>query len=199
MKPQTFIFIGRSGCGKGTQIELIQKYLAEKAPDMEIENIGTGKELRKFWENEKGYSRDRSWEIREEGELQPEFLIIYMWGKVLMDRMNKNDHLIFDGSPRRLNEAEVLDSALDFYEREETHVINLDVSKEWSKEKLLGRGRKDDTEEQIEKRLAWYENDVIPTLEYLKNNPKYNFINIKGEQGIEEVYQEIIKKVFGEA
>ena len=33
-KPQTFIFVGRSGSGKGTQIELLQKYIKEQMPEI---------------------------------------------------------------------------------------------------------------------------------------------------------------------
>jgi len=72
----------------------------------------------------------------------------------------------------------------------------MNVSREWSKERLLGRGRKDDDPEEIKKRLDWYETEVAPVVEYYKDNPKYNFIDVNGEQTIEEVHKEIIEKVF---
>ncbi|MCG2694656.1 hypothetical protein L6261_01050, partial [Candidatus Parcubacteria bacterium] len=67
--------------------------------------------------------------------------------------------------------------------------------REWSTERLLGRGRSDDDAEQIKKRLDWFDKDVIPAIEYLKNDPLYNFVDINGEQTIEQVQAEIIEKI----
>ena len=53
MNPQTFVFIGRSGCGKGTQAKLLQDVLKEKNPDQEIFYIETGANFRKFLGEEK--------------------------------------------------------------------------------------------------------------------------------------------------
>ena len=48
MKPQTFIFIGRSGCGKGTQAELVQEHLKQIDPKRKVLYIQTGAEFREF-------------------------------------------------------------------------------------------------------------------------------------------------------
>jgi len=191
---KTYIFIGRSGCGKGTQIDLLSKKLKQKYPTVGINYVSTGKDLRKFWENN-DYSHKLSKEIMGNGELQPEFLVIYLWGKDLMEDMRGNEHLILDGTPRRLNEAEVLDSAIRFYKRENPAVIYMNVSREWATERLLGRGRADDDGEQIKKRLDWFDRDVIPAIEYLKNNSTYKFVEINGEQTIENVFSEMMKKI----
>jgi len=196
MKNQTFIFIGRSGCGKGTQIDLLSERLKKDTPDIGINYISTGKDLRKFWAEE-GYSQTLSKEIVENGDLQPEFLVTYLWGKDLVEDMKGNEHLILDGTPRRLNEAEVLDSAIRFYKRENPIVIYMNVSREWAIDRLMGRGRADDTVEGVSKRLDWFDRDVIPAIEYLKNNSTYKFLDINGEQTIEEVNKEIMEKVYG--
>ncbi|MCG2695243.1 nucleoside monophosphate kinase, partial [Candidatus Parcubacteria bacterium] len=174
MEQKTYIFIGRSGCGKGTQIDLLSEKLKEKNPDIGINYVSTGGDLREFWK-EDSYTHKLSKEIVDNGGLQPEFLVIYLWGKDLVKDMNGNEHLIFDGTPRRLNEAEVLDSAIKFYQRKNPTVVYMNVSREWSTERLLGRGRSDDDAEQIKKRLDWFDKDVIPAIEYLKNDPLYNF------------------------
>ncbi len=194
MEQKTFIFIGRSGCGKGTQIDLLAEKLKKDTPEIGINYISTGKILRKFWDQE-GYSNNLSKEVMERGELQPEFLMIHLWGKDLVEDMNGNEHLILDGTPRRLDEAEVLDSAIKFYDRNDPTVIYMNVSREWAIDRLLGRGRHDDSEEQIKKRLDWFDTDVVPTLDYFKNDSLYNFVEINGEQTIEEVHGEIIQKI----
>lgn len=132
---RTFIFIGRSGSGKGTQIDLLSKKLKEDNPEIGINYISTGKILRKFWE-EDSFSNKLSKEILNKGDLQPEFLVIYLWGKDLIEDMKGNEHLILDGTPRRLNEAEVLDSAIKFYQRENPTVVYLNVSREWEQRNL---------------------------------------------------------------
>lgn len=195
MQNKTYIFIGRSGCGKGTQIDLLSKKLKEEAPEIGINYVSTGQDLRKFWEEDGSYSHKLSKEIMESGDLQPEFLVIYLWGKDLMKDMTGNEHLIFDGTPRRLNEAEVLDSAIRFYKRENPVVIYMNVSREWAFERLVGRGREDDTIEQINERLDWFDRDVVPALDFLKNDPLYKFVDISGEQSIEEVHNEMMEKI----
>jgi len=194
MNKNTYIFIGRSGCGKGTQIELLSEKLKAKFPEVGINYVSTGTDLREFWKGDT-YTHKLSKEIVDNGGLQPEFLVIYLWGQDLVKDMSGNEHLIFDGTPRRLNEAEVLDSAIKFYRRENPTVVYMNVSRKWSTDRMLGRGRGDDDIEQINKRLDWFDKDVMPAIEYLKKDPLYKFVDINGEQTIEEVHNEIIEKI----
>jgi adenylate kinase family enzyme len=83
---------------------------------------------------------------------------------------------------------------MKFYGRIKPFVISMDVSRDWAKDKLLARERGDDKTDQIEKRLDWFEKNVKPAMDYFKNNEFYNFININGEQSIEDVNNEIMSK-----
>ena len=96
---------------------------------------------------------------------------------------------------RRLVEANVLDSALKFYKRENLTIISIECSDEWATKLLKGRGRSDDTDEEIKKRLGWYRENTVPAIEYFKNDSDYRFIPINGEQTIEDVHQEIMIKL----
>lgn len=193
MTPQTFIFIGRSGCGKGTQAKLIQEYLKREDPKREILYIQTGQELREFI---KGNSTTQKIckDLYDKGGLQPEFLAIHMWTSVLANKYTAGEHMIMDGMPRRYHEAGVLDSVWNFYKIKHPHVIYLNIPKEASIERLLARKRIDDTREEIEERLSWFETDVIPTLDFFKNNPDYSYVEIDGTQPIEDVHKEIIAR-----
>lgn len=116
-----------------------------------------------------------------------------MWTKVLLDELDKDMHIVFDGAPRALSEAEMLTSAFNFYKREQPTIIYIDVSRKWSEERLLSRGRSDDVNiEKIDKRLDWFDEDVMPAVEYFRNNPYYRFFDINGEQSIERVHADII-------
>jgi adenylate kinase len=195
MTPQTAIFIGRSGCGKGTQAQLLIDHLRVVDPAREIYYLETGQSFRNFI-GEGGYSGSLAKKVSDSGELQPEFLAVWAWSHLLVDRMKENEHLIIDGTPRRLHEAPVFDSAMKFYGRVKPHLVYINVSREWSRERLLGRGRGDDHSDDIEKRLNWFDTDVIPAINFFRDNSDYNFLEINGEQTVEEVSKELLSNMF---
>lgn len=194
MKQQAFVFIGRSGCGKGTQVELMMKVLREKDPSRAILYIQTGQEFRDFIKGDK-VTQKRSAEIYNVGGLQPEFLAVHMWIRQLVEKYDGREHLIFDGTPRKFHEAGVLDSAFDFYGIGKPWILNIVISSEESLKRLLLRKRFDDNEAEIRKRLAWYDTDVAPAIDYYRKSPKYNFLEIDGERSVEDIHKDIVKKV----
>lgn len=194
----TVIFIGRSGCGKGTQSGLLKDHIAYLDPNKrQILYIETGNYVRDFIRQER-YSSKIARDLYEEDHREPDFLGIFLWSKVLIDELDENMHLIIDGAPRAINEAQVLTSALKFYRRENPIVIYLNVSRKWSEDKLLARGRSDDKNlTKINKRLDWFDKDVVPAIEYFRTNPLYRFLEINGEQPIEKVHSDIVT-VYGD-
>ncbi len=189
----TVIFIGRSGCGKGTQADLLKNRISRfDDKKRQILYVESGEHFRQFVEEET-FSSKLSKEIYEADERQPDFLACYMWTHILVSELEDEMHLVFDGAPRALDEAEILTSALKFYKREKPAVIYINVSRKWSEERLLARGRKDDLNlSKIDKRLDWFDRDVMPAVEYFRKNPYYRFFEINGEQTIEQVHAEII-------
>jgi adenylate kinase family enzyme len=194
MTPQTLIFIGRSGCGKGTQAKMIIDYLKMKSENTPIYYLESGAAFRDFVAGE-SHTAKLSRKVYEAGGLQPEFLAISIWSNLLIHNLIGGEHLVIDGTPRKLREAHVLDSAFKFYEREKPHLIYLNVLNEWSKERLMGRGRPDDKRTEIESRLRWFDTDVLPAINFFKNNPDYSFHDINGEQSIEKVGSDILESL----
>ena len=193
MNPQTYIFIGRSGCGKGTQAELLEKYLESEGD--QIFYLESGAKFRNFV-SQSGYTAKLSNDIMKRGELQPAFLAIHIWSHLMIEQMDEKKHLMIDGTPRKLDEAKILDGALKFYGRAKPKIIYINVSDEWSIARLEGRSRTDDKSlAEVRKRLAWFQTDVMPVLEFYKNNPDYDFFDINGEQTIKQVQQEILNKL----
>lgn len=193
MKLETIMFIGRSGCGKGTQSDLLMRDLAQTDPERKIFYLESGQKFREFIARG-SFSSELSQAIMKKGGLQPSFLAVWNWAHLLVENLTANEHLIFDGTPRKLDEAMILDTAMKFYQRERPTVIHLKVSKDWSRARLTARGRSDDaTPEAIEKRLNWFDTDVMPTIEYFRTHPDYDLLEINGEQTIEEVHAEIAK------
>lgn len=200
MSPKTFIFIGRSGSGKGTQVKFVREAVEKTDPDKkQIMYLETGARFREFIKGS-GYSNKLASRIAETGKRQPDFLAVWNWAHVLIEEMTGSEHLIVDGMPRSYEEALVFDSAITFYGREKPTVIYIDVSKEWSKERLKGRaveeGRADDMDdESVERRLNWFDTDVYPAVKYFAAHPGYNFVHVNGEQTIEKVTNDILRQL----
>lgn len=191
---KAFIFIGKSGCGKGTQAKLLEEFLKINDSINNSFYLETGKIIRDFIKGD-GYTEVLARKIYEEGGLQPEFISVHMWSHLLVNDFRSNMHLIVDGTPRRLHEAGALDSVFEFYSIKEKHVIFIETSNKWSVERLMARGRLDDNEEDITERLNWYIKDVMPAIEFYKNNMTYKFHNINGEQSIKDVSKDILKSL----
>ncbi len=195
--PLTFIFIGRSGCGKGTQVKLLEGYLSKNDPSRRVLSVETGDNFRSFLSGG-SYASSLAKEIYNRGELQPEFLAVYMWADFMIKNITGNEHLILDGSPRRLREAMVLDTALTFFKRQSPVIIHINVSAEWSKLRLKDRKREDDIDEkEVNRRLSWFETEVLPTIYWFRATPGYKVIDVNGEQPIPDVFNELANKVFG--
>ena len=190
MKSQAFIFIGRSGSGKGTQVELLKPFLEKTG--LPVLYIETGDMFRKFIKGD-SYSSKLSKVVYESDSRQPDFLASYMWATFLVRDFTGQSHIIIDGAPRSENEARLLETALKFYCFEKAHIINLEVSRSWSEKHLLARGRSDDANlAKIDLRLNWFDSDVIPAIEYFKGTD-HNVVTVNGEQTVEEVHADILK------
>ncbi|HCB35432.1 MAG: hypothetical protein A2W52_02585 [Candidatus Taylorbacteria bacterium RIFCSPHIGHO2_02_49_25] len=192
MTPSTFIFAGPSGSGKGTQVDLLKRYLKGKTPNITQFSSYTGDGFRALM-NGTTLASKLAKEIQEAGGLQPEFLAVYLWADNLIKNVTGTEHLFIDGSPRKIAESMVLDSALQFFKRSPINLILVNVSPAESKRRLLLRARHDDGGEKIDRRLSWYETEVLPSINYLKDRPGYIFHDIDGEQTPEEVHQTIVK------
>ncbi len=132
----------------------------------------------------------------ERGERLPDASAVWNWFGFLVENFTGKEHLIFDGSPRSVLEAQTLDTALKFLERNKPVVIYLAISREESKRRLLKRaaneGRADDGNlADIERRIDWFERDVAPALDYYRTNGDYLFLEIDGEQSREKIHEDI--------
>ena len=192
MAPLTFIFAGPSGSGKGTQVDLLKQYLAKKTPEIPQFSSYTGDGFRALM-NGTTLAAKRAKEIQEAGGLQPEFLAVYLWADNLIKNITGKEHLFIDGSPRKIAESMVLDSAMQFYKRSPIHLIRVNVSHAEAKRRLLLRARHDDSTKEIDQRLSWYATEVVPAVDYLKGHPGYIFHDINGEQTPAKVHQTILK------
>lgn len=183
--------MGNSGSGKGTQAKKLDELLREKGENNFVLEVGPG--FRDFQQRTSETAK-LSIEVNKKGELQPEFLAIYIWADLFVKYFSKDKNIIIDGSPRRFREAKVLDNALRFYEVENPTVIYLNISRQEAKKRMESRGRADDDEKRIEGRLDWFESDVMRSINFFKENEYYDFVEVDGEQTIDKIFEEILEK-----
>ena len=194
MKPRTIIFFGSSGSGKGTQAGLLETYLERHDPEHKILSIETGTRFREFMEGGT-HTQNLVKQKLAEGSLLPEFLPIWVWGDTFIRTFKGNEHLILDGLARREAEAPILDSALKFYGRNKSDVVVLTISRECAFDRLKKRGRYDDTVEDINRRLDWYDEYVIPAIKYFRGKPEYTVHDIDGTQPTDEIHGNILDRL----
>lgn len=192
MSPKTIIFIGPQGSGKGTQIERLYSVMAEKEPTRRIVDIQTGRRFRALAAKRETYADKKIADTLESGELQPDFITHVLWGQAMLDQLDNKSHLLIDGFPRTVHQADVLEDALDFFEREYIHVINLDTPEEVVRKRMKERARTDDTTDSIETRLRWYREDTLPVLDYYRVRPDTSVHDIDGMATIDEVHEAIV-------
>ncbi len=155
-QPTRLVIFGRQGAGKGTQcLRLVERY--------GVVHISTGDMLRaeKAADSELGRKAGK---IMDEGGLVGDDIMI----PVAQNRISEPDVVasgfVLDGFPRTIDQAEGLFAALG---EERLHaVINLDVPLDEVTTRMKARGRTDDTDEAIAQRLALYEKETRPVLNW---------------------------------
>jgi adenylate kinase family enzyme len=188
-----FIFVGRSGSGKGTQVALLKDYLATKGYT-NVVHTTTGAGFRDFIA-EDNYIARKAKEVNEQGGLQPEFLAVWVWANIFIKTLKGGETVMLDGAPRKAYEVNALHSLITFLEYTNPVVIYLDVPEHVAKEQLISRAREDDNEESINRKMNWFNVDVLPALNLYLHDPRYKVLHINGHQSIEDVHKEIVEKL----
>lgn len=189
-KSKVIILVGRSGSGKGTQGKFIKNFLEKHFPENEMHYLSTGEEMRRIMK-QSSYTARLSRDAMDTGKLQPMFFSVFVWAKYLMEHIHGNDNIVFDGVPRRKEEAKILHSAVKFYNWGKPIVINIDVSEEECVRRMMERKRDDDNIENFKKKMDWYKMEVEPMLEWYSETNLYHYVRIHGEDSVENISKHI--------
>jgi adenylate kinase family enzyme len=187
---KVIILVGRSGSGKGTQGKFIKSFLEKHFPENEMHYLSTGEEMRRIMK-QSSYTARLSRDAMDTGKLQPMFFSVYVWAKYLMEHVHGNDNIVFDGVPRRKEEAKILHSAVKFYNWGKPVVINIDVSEEECVRRMMERKRDDDNVENFKKKMDWYKMEVEPMLQWYSESNLYHYVRIHGEDSVENISKHI--------
>lgn len=195
-QPLTLTFFGISGSGKGTQADLLTRFLEEKDPSRKVLRMEMGAELRAFMQGESELAK-RTREVLDSGGLLPSFMPTYILTRFLDAKYSGTEHIVLDGTPRRSTQSELVDETVRFLGRETPQAIVLELSAESARARLLGRGsaRADDAKEDaMQKRFAWYREHVLPSVATLEKLG-WTIHRVDGEPSIEAIHQEILKRL----
>ncbi len=187
----TVIFLGPQGSGKGTQVQLLKDYINSK-DSAAVLYFTAGTALRAFAAGE-GYTQERIRPLIAAGKLIPTFITTSLFTTRLINGLHGGEHIILDGFPRTVDQTADLETAMQFYDRTRVVVLHITLSDEVARQRLAGRGREDDTQEGIEERLRWSHEEAAAVNEWFKQHPRYQFVDINGDQTIEEVHTEIMR------
>ncbi len=172
--PMNLVFFGPPGAGKGTQAD---RFAARHS----IPNISPGDMRRKAI-----VDGTRVGEIvrdtLQRGALVSDDLTISMVAERLGQADTANG-FVLDGFPRTIPQAAALDALL--VDRGGVSVIALVVHADEVIRRLAGRGREDDEAYVIKERLAVYERETQPVLEYYRRRHVVTILD--GNRPLDEV------------
>jgi adenylate kinase len=149
------VIFGRQGAGKGTQCERLSEHY-------QITHVSTGDMLRGAADAGTPFGLQAK-EIMDRGELVPDDVMIGL----VNERLHEDDcshGFLLDGFPRTLDQVDALNGLLA--PESVQLALNLDVPEDVVMERMLARGREDDTPDAIRKRLDLYEAQTAPLLHW---------------------------------
>ena len=179
---------GAPGSGKGTQAKLI----AEK---FGFDHVSTG-DLFRYEISHKTPLGLKAQEIINRGDLCPDDITLGMLNNHIQKHADSKG-FIFDGVPRTIKQAEMLDDKNLFKDLNISMVLYLYVEMEEVEKRILKRAqlenRADDTPETVKARVANFFEQTMPLVDYYKNQGK--LIQLNGMQDIEHVFADICKTI----
>lgn len=152
------VLLGKQGSGKGTQGERL-------AAKFGMQHLSTGQLFRDSADAGVRAGLEAK-AFMDRGELVPDELVVAVVEERFQNPLEVEPGFVLDGFPRTRPQALELDRILGV--RPLDVVIDLDVPTEVAVERMRARGREDDTEESIRRRLALYDTETKPLVDFYR-------------------------------
>lgn len=172
------VLLGPPGAGKGTQAVRLAERLS-------VPHIATGDLFRAHLSQQTPLGREAKRYV-DAGELVSDEITVDMVGERLADD-DAAQGFILDGFPRTASQAVALAELLAPARLDA--VVVLEVPEDVLARRLLGRGRSDDTEEVIRRRLEVYKEETAPLLEYYRDQ----LVSVDSVGEIEEIANRVLE------
>ena len=164
MKYHTYLLFGAPGSGKGTQgktLGTIPRFFHCPCGDV-FRSIDTRTKVGKAF-----------LEYSSKGQLVPDDITVELWEEAIDAAVDAHkfkpdiDILVLDGIPRNVSQAKIMDEKIDVQKVFHLSCPNRETLFGRLKKRALKDNRLDDANEQvIQRRLATYESESKPVLEY---------------------------------
>ena len=175
---QRLLFLGPPGAGKGTQA-------AQLAASHGLLHLSTGDLLRAEVAAGSALGQEAA-AVMARGELVSDQLVLAIVRSRLLGHQGG---WLLDGFPRNLAQAEALDQLLAELEQRIELVVLMQLDDELLLQRLLGRGRQDDTEAVIRHRLEVYRQQTAPLIAHYRQQLLLQSVEAAG--GIAEITDRI--------
>lgn len=179
---KNIILLGLPGVGKGTQADLIIQ-------DFNLPHISTGEIFRAAIANQTEMGIQAKTFI-DKGELVPDSVT----NGIVHDRLEERDVVaaegfLLDGYPRNVDQADDLKNYLAAKNQKIDLVIYLAADDQIVTDRMMNRGREDDTPEIVANRIGVAKQQTMPLVTYYSNQGTLTEISALGE--VEEIYQQV--------
>lgn len=211
-KPR-LVLLGKQGAGKGTQAKHLASHYG-------VSHLSTGDMFRAMAAQGTAFGLEAK-RYMDEGELVPDEIVIGVIEECLVPGGPLGDGFVLDGFPRTLHQARELDRVLDGEPL--SVAIDLEVPREIVLDRIAGRRvcencqtvyhlnyrpkvdwicdncggnvrqRDDDTEEAVERRLALYDEETVPIIDYYRERGLLEMVDGVGEG--DEVFERLTNVV----
>lgn len=152
------VILGRQGSGKGTQSVRI-------ADRFGCVHLSTGDVLRAAVSAGSELGQQAAGVMNSGGLVGDDIMIPLVEERIGQDDIVA-DGVLLDGFPRTADQANGLEAMLAGLGQSLTLAINLDVPAENVTQRMMDRGREDDTQEAIARRLGLYDQETAPLLDW---------------------------------
>ncbi len=158
-EPLRLVIFGRQGAGKGTQCARIVEHYG-------VVHLSTGDMFRSAVAEGTELGLQVGPIMEAGGLVSDEMTIAIVEERLAAEDVSKAG-FVLDGFPRTPTQADALLAMLG--NRGLSAVIELDVPLDEVTARMQARAREDDTDESIAKRLALYDAETVPTIEYFRD------------------------------
>jgi adenylate kinase len=176
------LLAGAPGAGKGTQAALL-------AYQLDVSHIASGDLVRQSiaaGTSAGAAARDAV----SRGDLVPDDVIVKILWPTLMVAGSRGGYVL-DGFPRTAAQAAAMDAAFGASGASVEAVVHLDVPDDVLTERLLARGRDDDTAAVIDHRLEVYRVQTRPMLDWYAQREQ--MVVVDGDAAVDDVGAAVVR------
>jgi adenylate kinase len=182
------VLLGAPGSGKGTQAGRLKTHL-------QVPHISTGDLLRAEVAAGSALGQQAK-AVMARGDLVSDDILLGML-EARFSRDDTRNGFILDGYPRNLAQAAALDALLVRIGQPMDVALQLEVDNELIIERLAGRareeGRADDNPESVRKRLAIYDEQTAPVIDFYRQHGQLSVVD--GVGTLDEVFERILEAI----